>query len=92
MEIVNRSLLERCFDIWENGATDTRSVTGFPEWPDPGGAVVGDFSGIQNFVYRPVPGVGGVARRLRSRSFRVSPYTQNRDDCSMVSRQSGNYR
>jgi hypothetical protein len=31
---------------------------------------------LQNFVFRPVPGAGGVARRLRSRSFRVNAYTE----------------
>ena len=49
--------------------------TPFPGWPRSGVALVGDFAGIQNFVYRPVPGSGGAARRLRSRSFRVSAYT-----------------
>lgn len=37
---------------------------------------MGDFSGIQTFVFRPVPGAGGAARRLRSRSFRVSAYSE----------------
>ena len=48
----------------------------YPGWPDRGIALLGDFSGIQNFVFRPVPGAGGAARRLRSRSFRVSAYTE----------------
>ena len=34
-------------------------------------AILGDFAGIQSFVLRPVPGVGGAGRRLRARSFRV---------------------
>ncbi len=39
-------------------------------------AVAGDFAGIQDFVFRPVPGAGGAARRLRSRSFHVSAYAE----------------
>src|SRR5437762_14101934 len=48
----------------------------YPGWHDAGFAVMGDFAGIQNFVFRPVPGAGGAARRLRSRSFRVSAYSE----------------
>lgn len=48
----------------------------YPGWPESGFAVLGDFSGIQDFVFRPVPGAGGAARRLRSRSFRVSAYAE----------------
>ena len=47
-----------------------------PEWPTRGVAIEGDFSGIQRFVLRPVPGAGGAARRLRARSFRVLALTR----------------
>src|SRR5579871_2052126 len=47
-----------------------------PEWPSRGVAIEGDFSGIQRFVLRPVPGAGGAARRLRARSFRVLALTR----------------
>jgi CRISPR-associated protein Csm1 len=47
-----------------------------PEWPSAGIAIEGDFSGIQRFVLRPVPGAGGAARRLRARSFRVLALTR----------------
>jgi len=47
-----------------------------PEWPQAGIAIEGDFSGIQRFVLRPVPGAGGAARRLRARSFRVLALTR----------------
>jgi len=49
---------------------------GGPEWPQAGFAIEGDFSGIQRFVMRPVPGAGGAARRLRARSFRVLALTR----------------
>jgi len=49
---------------------------GFPDWPEKGFAIEGDFSGIQRFVMRPVPGAGGAARRLRARSFRVLALTK----------------
>jgi len=49
---------------------------GIPEWPTKGIAIEGDFSGIQRFVSRPVPGVAGAGRRLRSRSFRVLALTR----------------
>lgn len=47
-----------------------------PDWPLNGIAIEGDFSGIQRFVLRPVPGAGGAARRLRARSFRVLALTR----------------
>jgi CRISPR-associated protein Csm1 len=47
-----------------------------PEWPTRGIAIEGDFSGIQRFVLRPVPGASGAARRLRARSFRVLALTR----------------
>lgn len=49
---------------------------GIPAWPPAGVAIEGDFSGIQRFVLRPVPGAGGAARRLRARSFRVLALTR----------------
>lgn len=62
---------------WHEGKkTSTRPLEMQVEWPEKGIALLGDLSGIQNFVYRPTPGVGGAARRLRSRSFRVSAYTE----------------
>jgi CRISPR-associated protein Csm1 len=45
-------------------------------WPEKGIAIEGDFSGIQRFVLRPVPGASGAARRLRARSFRVLALTR----------------
>lgn len=62
-------------DLW-NSINNARPPQDFPGWPDKGVAVLGDFAGIQHFVLRPSPGAGGAARRLRSRSFRVSAYTQ----------------
>lgn len=63
--------------LWKQGkAADVPLVDKWGGWPNRGIAVLGDFSGIQSFVYRPAPGVGGAARRLRSRSFRVSAYTE----------------
>ncbi len=47
-----------------------------PDWPANGVAIEGDFSGIQRFVMRPVPGASGAARRLRARSFRVLALTR----------------
>jgi len=47
-----------------------------PAWPVNGIAIEGDFSGIQRFVLRPVPGASGAARRLRARSFRVLALTR----------------
>jgi CRISPR-associated protein Csm1 len=49
---------------------------GIPTWPTTGIAIEGDFSGIQRFVLRPVPGAKGAARRLRARSFRVLALTR----------------
>lgn len=46
------------------------------QWPECGVAIEGDFSGIQRFVLRPVPGSSGAARRLRARSFRVLALTR----------------
>src|ERR1700739_2425862 len=47
-----------------------------PAWPAAGVAIEGDFSGIQRFVLRPIPGASGAARRLRARSFRVLALTR----------------
>lgn len=47
-----------------------------PNWPTRGIAIEGDFSGIQRFVFRPIPGARGAARRLRARSFRVLALTR----------------
>ncbi|PYP86158.1 MAG: type III-A CRISPR-associated protein Cas10/Csm1 [Candidatus Angelobacter sp. Gp1-AA117] len=63
--------------MWKASAKHKASLPpDYPGWPDSGIAVMGDFSGIQTFVFRPVPGAGGAARRLRSRSFRVSAYSE----------------
>jgi CRISPR-associated protein Csm1 len=63
--------------LWKQGdKSRVPHIEGYGPWPDKGIAFLGDFSGIQGFVYRPAPGVGGAARRLRSRSFRVSAYTE----------------
>jgi CRISPR-associated protein Csm1 len=63
--------------LWKQPAEGAPAVSlGYPGWPESGVAVMGDFSGIQSFVFRPVPGAGGAARRLRSRSFRVSAYAE----------------
>jgi len=59
---------------WEGVAPAERA--GAPQWPSAGLAIEGDFSGIQRFVLRPVPGAGGAARRLRARSFRVLALTR----------------
>lgn len=58
-------------------AGDPMGASGaIPAWPASGIAIEGDFSGIQRFVSRPVPGASGAARRLRSRSFRVLALTR----------------
>jgi len=63
--------------IWkQEEVPPSRLPSSYPGWPAAGFALIGDFSGIQNFVFRPIPGAGGAARRLRSRSFRVSAYTE----------------
>jgi CRISPR-associated protein Csm1 len=63
--------------MWKSSPQDRIGLPpDYPGWPDSGLAVMGDFSGIQTFVFRPVPGAGGAARRLRSRSFRVSCYSE----------------
>jgi len=69
--------LEEYRDLWQNGLRPGEvTPLGYPGWPEVGIAIVGDFAGIQSFVLRPVPGAGGAAKRLRSRSFRVSAYTE----------------
>jgi CRISPR-associated protein Csm1 len=64
-------LLQRA---WAGDASAAEA--GAPEWPQMGVAIEGDFSGIQRFVFRPVPGAAGAARRLRARSFRVLALTR----------------
>jgi hypothetical protein len=59
---------------WAGQATAAQANA--PEWPQAGFAIEGDFSGIQKFVLRPLPGAGGAARRLRPRSFRVLALTR----------------
>ena len=66
--------LKHLVALWRDARGGT--PTDFPGWPERGIALIGDFSGIQSFVFRPVPGAGGAARRLRARSFRVSAYTE----------------
>ncbi len=68
--------LETYHRIWKRGADGAAPPPDYPGWPEKGLALLGDFSGIQNFVFRPIPGAGGAARRLRSRSFRVGAYTE----------------
>jgi CRISPR-associated protein Csm1 len=64
-------------ELWKKGLQGGTGVPAeYPDWPARGIALIGDFSGIQKFVLRPVPGAGGAARRLRARSFRVSAYTE----------------
>lgn len=64
-------------ELWRHGSRPGLTIpSDYTDWPVNGVAILGDFSGIQNFVFRNIPGVGGAARRLRSRSFRVSAYTQ----------------
>jgi CRISPR/Cas system-associated protein Cas10 (large subunit of type III CRISPR-Cas system) len=60
------------------GESASSAATGgeIPEWPLKGLAIEGDFSGIQRFVLRPIPGASGAARRLRARSFRVLALTR----------------
>ncbi len=69
-------MIDVYYKWWKQGANPALATQSFPGWPGKGIAVLGDFSGIQNFVYRPVPGAKGAARRLRSRSFHVSAYTE----------------
>jgi len=64
---------------WEGSVNAAEAKA--PEWPQAGFAIEGDFSGIQRFVLRPVPGAGGAARRLRARSFRVLAMTRLVADC-----------
>jgi CRISPR-associated protein Csm1 len=45
------------------------------EWPARGVAIEGDFAGIQGYVFKPVPGARGAAKRLRGRSLQVSAIT-----------------
>jgi hypothetical protein len=65
------------YQMWRQGNEGISVPEAYPGWPESGIALLGDFSGIQSFVFRPVPGTGGAARRLRSRSFRVSAYTEH---------------
>src|SRR5205085_3753413 len=44
-------------------------------WPQEGVAIEGDFAGIQGYVFKPVPGARGAAKRLRGRSLQVSAIT-----------------
>jgi hypothetical protein len=44
-------------------------------WPEEGVAIEGDFAGIQGYVFKPVPGARGAAKRLRGRSLQVSAIT-----------------
>ncbi len=60
--------------IWKGERSPVEKA--YPGWFDSGFALLGDFSAIQSFVLRPVPGARGAAKRLRSRSFRVSAYTE----------------
>lgn len=69
--------LNKYRDLWQKGLMPGQGAPeDYPGWPQSGIAIVGDFAGIQSFVLRPVPGAGGAAKRLRSRSFRVSAYTE----------------
>ncbi len=68
--------LETYYRIWKNEDDGAPPPKDYPTWPASGIAILGDFSGIQTFVFRPIPGAGGAARRLRSRSFRVAAYTE----------------
>jgi CRISPR-associated protein Csm1 len=64
-------------ELWKQAPESNRVCPpDYPGWLDSGLAVMGDFAGIQNYVFRPVPGAGGAARRLRSRSFHVSAYSE----------------
>src|SRR5581483_6469036 len=60
--------------LWLGDTRPTEQLC--PEWPREGVAIEGDFSGIQRFVLRPVPGASGAARRLKARSFRVLALTR----------------
>jgi CRISPR-associated protein Csm1 len=71
---VNMPDFELLRQAWAGIATAEQ--VGAPDWPQAGFAIEGDFSGIQRFVLRPVPGAGGAARRLRARSFRVLALTR----------------
>lgn len=61
-------------NLWLGADVDDEPIS--PEWPKEGVAIEGDFSGIQRFVLRPVPGASGAASRLRARSFRVLALTR----------------
>ncbi|MGD0128086.1 MAG: hypothetical protein ABSF46_22215 [Terriglobia bacterium] len=72
-----RTSLQVYREFWEKGEDASPQLpSDYPGWPESGVALLGDFAGIQSFVLRPVPGAGGAAKRLRSRSFRVSAYTE----------------
>ena len=62
--------------LWKQNGEPAATTSEYPGWHETGLAVMGDFSGIQTFLFKPVPGAGGAARRLRSRSFRVSAYSE----------------
>jgi CRISPR-associated protein Csm1 len=68
--------LVKFFELWKKGPQGDLNVPGYRGWPETGIAWIGDFSGIQYFVFRPLHGTGGAVRRLRARSFRVSAYTE----------------
>jgi CRISPR-associated protein Csm1 len=72
--LLRTNLAEKALAAWKGSQEATQSVN--LEWPASGIAIEGDFSGIQRFVLRPVPGAGGAARRLRARSFRVLALTR----------------
>jgi CRISPR-associated protein Csm1 len=74
MQTRNEAQLKKLIGLWQGGRPE--SPSSYPSWIAEGLVLIGDFSGIQNFVFRPVPGAGGAARRLRARSFRVSAYTE----------------
>jgi hypothetical protein len=67
---------------WEEKATALRTrwldraQSELADWRQPGVVIEGDFAGIQRYVLRPVPGVGGAAKRLRGRSARVVALTE----------------
>jgi hypothetical protein len=49
--------LESYRGLWKQGAKPGQKLPPeYPGWPDAGFALLGDFSGIQTFVLRPVPG------------------------------------
>jgi len=74
MQTWNEVQLERLVELWQGARPEAPG--NYPGWMPKGLVLFGDFSGIQNFVFRPIPGAGGAARRLRARSFRVSAYTE----------------